>query len=157
MTEHKKEIKISKLTLKSNIKLFSISFAIVFISMFVVSLFGKIDSSFRSPYYRSGNDQAFPLTYSGFLEDFYKDFYYGSGTTEIYQDRNGRECYSIRENLFIEDCDTYELTFFHKLVLFYLPVVLFRNFKLLMFLVIIVFTIIKLKNKFNKKYAIKFE
>lgn len=153
MTEHKKEIKISKLTLKSNIKLFSISFAIVFISMFVVSLFGKIDSSFSSTYSDLHNDQVFLLTYSGFLEDFY----YGSGATAIYQDRNGQERYSIRENLFIEDCDTYELTFFHKLVLFYLPVVLFLNFKLLLFLVIIVFTIIKLKNKFNKKYAIKFE
>lgn len=175
-----KEIKINKSKLNKNIKWFLVSFLISFILLLIISFFGKItplteyDKGF-DPYNINYSD----LSYNGVLPDTYY-----SGSSKIYfqpyeiHSANGGQIHGVpneklitiyHKNKFKIDNSIFfpssydnpyeveDLTFLHRLIIFYIPSVFTAYIKyLLVFTVIIYLIIIGIKS-LKSKYKIKLE
>jgi hypothetical protein len=142
MTEQKKEIRISKNKLFKNLKLWMLSILISFLILFVLSLFGDLD--FQQNFYNNSNHMA----YSGILGE-----YEGAGNVSHWN--NGE--YYIYDNIFYDGVNVENITFFHKFILFYVPLILYKNFLVFAILTAIIYFLIKMKNKLKNKYSVKFE
>jgi len=163
MTEQKKEIKINKINVKKNIGLFLKSLLISFTILFIIAIFGKIEEV-RDVYDPSN----VPVEYSGILSEKYRNgLIVAYGYTDylngkfISYDPETRyrvnNYYSDDFNFYFGDEWTSGITLKHKLLIFYLPLIMIEKFWLWMALTFVLILIFKFKNKFSEKYKIKIE
>ena len=168
MTE-KKEITLNKTRINRNFKFAILSLIFSFSVLLIIALFGEINPS--NPQNKYSSD----MCYYGILDtEGYCNFnktngigesiqvFYGyrlDGDSDIPTDKQiwyqpaENEQYSIPSTFLSSARKSAEITFWDKLLVIYLPLILSKNFFIWIFFSVIIFFLIKLK----LKYRVKFE
>jgi len=160
-----KEITISKISIISNIKKFTASLIASFIILLLIALTGTIRPSNPSNTYNS------EICYYGVLSDgkycnsddskmgqsimVYYSYTYDNPNTPTEQQKwinpPEDEQWSIPETMFTRARKSADVTFFDKLLVIYLPLILFKNLLIWILLSLALFFIIRLKSKYKFK------